>query len=453
MNNPLRALDEAWLASQPKEKQAGLLLGAYMERDGIRQGRLAEQVGLNTQTLYQWKSGKVALPDHKAGLLVPYLRLKNDEIMRFIMLASPDITEHVGVIWLNKQIKNKNWQALSYPAFDDEWLDAQPAERKAGLMLRQGRQRLSMSQLALANLLGVSREAENHWELAGQIPTNKIGSVIKYLEFSEAQAQRFIQAAYPAIAAASSAEWITEKVKAADALSLDFPALDNDWLAAQPPHLQAGLLLRAYRERAHLTLTDLANATGMTKHAVSNWETIKDRIPANKTGTLARMLALTPDEAEKLVTLAQPGLLHSAGAEWIKEKIAQSDWHHIDYPALDPQWLERQSPLHKAGLMLRAYRERRDMKQETLALAVFRDRDLIGNMERGTSPVSEIRVALLSDALHLTPEERHVFSEAARESVNARRIAGAQTSLGATLTGYRARALPGIDTETSKKRG
>lgn len=450
MTDKLLALGSDWLKSQPRDKQAGLLLGAYHERAGVKQGWLAQQIGASTQTLYQWESGKIKLPEHRAGQLIPYLDLTDKEAKHFILLADPDIAKRVHMPWLDKQIKQKNWQTISFPAFDDEWLAAQPQDTRASLMLRAGRQRKHMSQEELGTLLGTTREAENHWELGGHVPANKVGSIITHLDFSEAEAEKFARLASPA-AAKADGQWLHEHLQPASAPVLDFPALDDAWLNAQPEGARAGLLLRAYRERAHLSQPDIADALHVKKHIVCDWELATHKIPAHRLGSLAGILKLSEVEAEKFILTAHPELEQVTGREWLRVNIEQKNWRHIDHPAFDLEWLDKQPAMKRSGLLLRAHRESKYMTQETLAGAVFRDRDLIGNMERGATPLSKERVEQLSVALNLTPQEKGYFAEVAKASAQAHELSKAQAGFSKKISGQREDELLAVEPGTRRR--
>lgn len=170
----------------------------------------------------------------------------------------------------------KRSDSSALKALDSLWLIEQPIELQAGLLLHAFRKRVGLSQEQLAEIIGFSRTAIHFWEKGTKpIPVAKLDGLIAALKLSDDEATQFKYMIIPTS-----------------------PEFDSAWLAQQPPKLQAGLLLFAFRERKGLTQRQLAEILGISQAPIHCWE--KGANLPTKLDELITALELSDEEENKL---------------------------------------------------------------------------------------------------------------------------------------------------------
>lgn len=209
------------------------------------------------------------------GKMVRRLHLGDAVTEEYALLVAPKLVERAGVGWLHTKIENNEWELLSFPALDEEWLAAQPEDKRAGLYLRALRQKAGLSTEQVAKTLKVNTATITRWEIGTRcISPNKLGSLIESLSPTLTEAVRLVQLAYPDLLQhmADHPQWLQQQIEAKSWENINYPALDAVWLDAQPEKKRAGLYLKALRECKGYTPVDLAEVLGVTNGLVSNCE-------------------------------------------------------------------------------------------------------------------------------------------------------------------------------------
>ena len=400
----LPALDSQWLKAQPEDKRPGLLLKAYRKRLGLSQPEFADAIGELNGAVSTWESGEHPVPEYKAGTLANALKLSQTEAERFILLVHPDIAEHTGVDWLRKNIAGGQWSTLDAPALNREWLDAQPAGKQGGLLLRAYRERRKYSLDALATATRIPEGTLQHWEtFRSQIATNKLGTLCHELSLSSSEAEDFILRRDKSIIEHTGPAWLKGKITLKEWGTIDLPAFDSRWLAAQPEDKRAGALLKAYRERSGLSQPDLATLIGVSPNVVSAWETTLHPVPEYHAGSLANALRLSEAEAEKFILLVHPDITEHTGIDWLRKNIARGQWTTLDAPALNREWLAAQPAEKQGGLLLQGLRNRKGLTQDDLGAKLGVSGRMIGLWEAGEPFYG--KAGTLAKTLDLSPQE------------------------------------------------
>lgn len=76
----LPALNPSWLARQPLDKQAGLLLAAFRQRAGVTQEALAAAIGAHQRSVINWEQGSSLPMGHNRTRICRYYRKLSDSM-------------------------------------------------------------------------------------------------------------------------------------------------------------------------------------------------------------------------------------------------------------------------------------------------------------------------------------------------------------------------------------
>lgn len=144
--------------------------------------------------------------------------------------------------------------------------------------------------------------------------------------------------------------------------------------------------------------------------SLSSWE-CGIGIPQQRLGHLIKGLALSGDDALWLANAIYPSLLEKTGPEWLHQKIEQQQWSFLSYPALDPQWLEKQDPEKQAGLLLRALRHRIGKSSRDVAKELEVHGATITRYEDGTRHINPHSLGMLIKSLSPRPREAEQLAE------------------------------------------
>jgi transcriptional regulator with XRE-family HTH domain len=167
------ALDSDWLSRQEEDKRAGLLLMAFRKRTGLSQKELGERLDLHQETVLNWETGKSSIA----------------------VLKLPSIAEQLG---LSPEESNRLY-LLCLPALNPDWLSRQDEDKRAALLVGALRQRMGLTQQALAERVGAHRDTiRSCWENGGAKISNKylsalIGAFRDIPGFDEAYFQGMIE--------------------------------------------------------------------------------------------------------------------------------------------------------------------------------------------------------------------------------------------------------------------
>jgi transcriptional regulator with XRE-family HTH domain len=278
--------------------------------NGWSQLKLARRLGVGAHAIQNWEAGRCNIGyenlSHFAALLTP------SQAKGLILFMRPDMLERVDETWLDAQIEQQKWDNLWLPALDRTWLDAQDPDKQPGLLLRDLRVTKQLTREQLARRIGVSPNAVRFWETAKRtIAYTSLGGLAAV--FSGRETKRLIILVRPTIIEYVSSSWLDAKISQAAWETISFPAIDEDWLDAQPEYLRGGLLFRAFRERARLTESELDIRNGYVWRMESSQGIITD----SKISGLQRSADLSPREVTRL------RLVVSRSNTAIKYRIAQ----------------------------------------------------------------------------------------------------------------------------------
>ena len=378
----LSALDPEWLAAQPEEKHAGLLLQAYRMRAYLTRDELAGITGIVGATVGSWERSDSNIDPAALPRLKTSLNLDESEYRRLLYLC--------------------------VPALNADWLAGQPVKRQAGLLLSALISLKGITYEDLAEKIGVrNQHVISHWTIAqSHIFADKLLALYEALDLANDKPSMFrlTRMVRPELAP----EYIEKQLARDTVQYLAFPALDPEWLAAQPVKAQAGLLLRAYRERAGLLQKNLGEKVGGHQSHVSAWECASKSIGSQKLPLICAALGLSDEEVERLSSLMAARERLIASERPVKPPTIRDIKKCpdvVDLSALDPVWLESQPEGKRPGLLLRAYRLRAGLSQDELAEKVGVPYQTIGGEERGEYPVYYKRLPKLKEALGLSEED------------------------------------------------
>ncbi len=168
---PLKALDRAWLATQPPQKQAGLLLRAFRVRSFKEAKQVASEIHIETPYFNEIENGGHPIPISKMRVLQTTFNLSDEELAELNRLAAP----------FRKPTDRMD-------ALDAQWLADQPPEKQAGLQLRAYRVRVYKTTKEFAAVLGATEGYLSALETgASPIPSEKIAILQAHLNLSPAE--------------------------------------------------------------------------------------------------------------------------------------------------------------------------------------------------------------------------------------------------------------------------
>jgi transcriptional regulator with XRE-family HTH domain len=303
---------------------------------------------------------------------------------------------------------------LKIPDDDDNmgWLELQPENLQAGILLRFLRRRLELSQGKLAKFLKITDETLNTWE-KGITPINptRLGGLVRYLKIKNQEAERFVLLVKPDLLDNVKATWLQRQISARNWKQISYPALDPEWLSAQPEDMQGRLLLRALRQRKGLRQDELSVKIGLYSTSVVRWETGQTPIKLSKLGTLIKVLTLPDEDAERLVMLVRPDIVEKTGPEWLRRKISGKDRYCINFPALDPVWLNAQPEHLRIGLFLHDLIEKAEITREAMTQEIEVSRNTIVLWEDGTNPIDVTKLGGIIRKLKSLEDEKKRISD------------------------------------------
>jgi transcriptional regulator with XRE-family HTH domain len=128
------------------KSSAVLALNFLRESNGYSTKLLGKLIGVNKGKIQHWESNTYPINKSILGVLCKILNCSDAEAKQFILLVRPDIIKHGKEEWLDRQISQKKWDYISFPALDPEWLAAQPKKEQAGILLHDLRERKKFTQ-------------------------------------------------------------------------------------------------------------------------------------------------------------------------------------------------------------------------------------------------------------------------------------------------------------------
>lgn len=164
---------------------------------------------------------------------------------------------------------------------------------------------------------------------------------------------------------------------------LTFPALDLEWLQEQPvsPKVKTALLLESLREHKGISQQELGEKMKLSNSTIAFWEAAKNPTDPFQLTKLYKELTPTDEEMFTLTRLVRPELEEA----YIRAQLEAKQIDYLVFPALNPKWLEGQPAKLKAGLLLSALRERRDISQVELGKRGIGDPQKIEKWELGNA--------------------------------------------------------------------
>jgi len=156
---------------------AGNKLREHMERANKANKALAGDLYVDESNTRYWKLGRHAIPVDKMKPLQKVLHLNDTELAELNRLAAP-------------------FRGLSdrMNALDSEWLNEQPSEKQAGLLLRAYHVDRYMSSQQLAYKLGISSSSVRQWEVGTKpIFKNQMTALQPHLGLSDAETAKLTE--------------------------------------------------------------------------------------------------------------------------------------------------------------------------------------------------------------------------------------------------------------------
>lgn len=271
---------------------AGALLHFFREYNGLERSDMEKTLGVTKGVYSNWERGRFNVDTAKLGNICKALHLNENETVLFAGYVNHALEPASIRAWYAAG----QWEFMNFPALDPQWLDTQPKEMHAGLLMETFCHRRGLSLDALAEKIGVTYSIIQYWKNArGAIAPTKLGDLCNQLQLGEDEAVRFAGYVNPALDAADVRTW--QQAQRWD--FLNFPALDDSWLDRQPQHMQAGLLLRAFRERSGYDRKQFAHKAETTSASVNMWENGSNNITA-PAKDLRDVLKLSDEEIKKL---------------------------------------------------------------------------------------------------------------------------------------------------------
>jgi transcriptional regulator with XRE-family HTH domain len=258
--------DTVFESEQERIKQAGLLLAALRDWRGLSLVALAEKIGFSSSAIVNWEKGYDAIPGVILAKLHRELHISDEVMMCLTSWVRPELSRG----YIQKKLEAKQIDFLALPALDPEWLDTQPLNNHAGLLIAAFRERGGLEQGVLEKKLQMSPKYLSRVESGARvISTDKLEKVREELSLNEGDYRRLVYAR--------------------------FPALNAQWLVTQPLYKQAGLLLEAARERAGLRQKDVAEKLNLKSPTnVTEWEKGNNAIPENHAEKIAEIFSSDP---------------------------------------------------------------------------------------------------------------------------------------------------------------
>lgn len=301
----------------------------------------------------------------------------------------------------------------------------------------------------LAQAIGVGEASIGDWESGDHpIRKNKLGKLCEALWLNDEEIFKFAKLVRPEF----KDNWLKKKIKNDEMLFLSFPALDKSWLKAQEPKKREGLLLKAYRERRELELSELGAHIYKEESVISGWEHGRYPIDHNKLGALCVALQLDSEEIVYFVNLVNPDLKES----WVREQVINHKLLHLSYPAFDAGWLGEQPLYKQAGLLLMTHREYNDQTRPQLAEKMKISEKMICNYEYGNRAINPKRLQDFLDALELNTNDAdriRIVCAASKPAIKEHnRMKSVKDShIGRTIPMHQFRQAAGAETLTTTK--
>lgn len=210
-----------------------------------------------------------------------------------------------------------------------------------------------------------------------------------------------------------------------------------------------GELLHAFMENAGVSQKELAEILGVHETAVSHWRMSSALISPYHLGSIIETLQPPNKEAERFIIMVNPGIIERGNKAWLNRKIAAGSWNHINFPALDSTWLDKHPLNLQAGLLLKAFRNRKRLSVRSLADRLGVSDSLVSHWETGIRAIPEHWLASLEAELELSNAEAKRFGELAAFTEKKKEIRESTSKLGAVKP---AAEFPGLTQPTQRKR-
>jgi transcriptional regulator with XRE-family HTH domain len=242
------------------------LLAFHRQYAGLTQKEFADRMGVSEMTARRWESGSLPL---RCGSLTPIV------INKVLRLTSDECDQLMRSL---------------FPTLEPRWLDNQDPSLWAGLLLATYRRRAGLNQEELSATLGVSRQTLSYWESGHHpITPEKLLAIPAALGLTADESNRLARARWP--------------------------ALDPQWLSAQEPHRQSGMMLAAFRERACLDQAQAASRLLISKGTVYCWEAGRRSVATDKLGKISETFGLSPTERSRFETVCRVSSRPVTGAD------------------------------------------------------------------------------------------------------------------------------------------
>ena len=299
------ALDKFWIATQPKEKRAGLLLRDLRESKSIVLTAMAKEIGVDKMTLSDWERSVYSINREKIGDILQHLKCDAHHAGKLLLMVNPQIlpageesqkrvakalrgiiakaieygeTTDIPAEEADRKAAAE-WKKLSYPVLIDAWMNEQPEKNRAGLLLKYHRTAKGIEQKALAEALEIEQATISGWERGSTlIPPAKLQPIISLLDISPEDAQQFVVYAtshrFPQdpYLRSQAIDWTLNQLANNNWDNLIYPALDPRWLDIQPLHKRAGAMLN------DLLLRGVDGKEVMKKDIQSDLELSRDKL-------------------------------------------------------------------------------------------------------------------------------------------------------------------------------
>ena len=304
----LPPLSPTWLDTQPAKQQAGFMLMAYRQLLGQKRQETAEQLGIKPEKLGEYELSDRLIPSDVFEKAVTYFRSKCGKLFNEGELRSR--FESSGIAF-----------GSSSPEENDN---------ERGIYLRELRERSQLPLEEAANRIGVSKGALHNYENGGGFES------VRHQQGSRMGAAKFTEAV--------SEVYKTNPEESTKLLYLLLPALDPKWQERTPLEERLPHLLKAYRLRVGLEISEAGEKMGISPNFASTlgqWEagnSRPDRVPPSdiSIGKFVKDLTATYNLNEK----------------------ESSQLLEAFFPALNKEWLYWQPQEKQLGLLLKSYRLR-----------------------------------------------------------------------------------------------
>ena len=414
-----------------------------------------EKISAYNIRMWEWNATKgigniFAIPPDKLGLVTFALSSLEFERLAIIKLTNPALIAKSPDGWVEDKVRTKDWNAISFPAFDTEWLDHQPKKQQAGLLLRDYIESAMQIKSSINNrslrkffyeTADIQSGTASDWEmgkkLADEHKTGHILSAATTVEEQLSQSglangehsfhknrfseflKKYAKIAHPSIIEIEGKKsielekWLTKQIENKNWDAISYPALSKEWLDYQPENIRGGQVLYDLLAKKGITYEGLAKSLHYeSRDPIRSWATDKKPIRQSHIGNVANALECNEQEAYYFITEARPDIIKSNTEapsnilqNWLKTQIQNKNWEAINLPALDPTWLDLQDPKKQSGLYLADLIYRSQKSLVTVADDIKVERPVISNWITFRSPIHVDKIPALSKSLNLGDDE------------------------------------------------